>query len=89
MITNFFINLGPAIANWFLAFLPTSIPSWLLGIASYTSVVLSYIQRYSIWYPGNVLGPVAIGLFSWWVLVFLVKLGLKLWGFVPQFGGTG
>lgn len=89
MITTWFLQLGPVIADFFLTLLPASPPSWLLAASTYTAVVVAHIQNYSVWIPWAQVVPLCIGLFSWWVLVFLVKLGLKIWSFVPLVGGTG
>ena len=88
MITDAIINLCMSIASWFMSLLPTDLPDWLDSAVTGISTLVSQVQSWSVWIPWNELKIIVIGLFAFWGIIFLVKLVLKIWSFVPFIGGT-
>lgn len=88
MITDAIIDLAMSVARWFVSLFPGDLPDWLRTVVTGVSTLVAQVESWSVWIPWTELKFVVIGLFAFWIAVFLVKLALKIWSFVPFVGGT-
>lgn len=88
MITDAIINLAMIVASWFVSLLPGDLPDWLATSVTGVATLVSQVLSWTVWIPWQALKVIVIGLFAFWLIVFLVKLTLKIWSFIPFIGGT-
>ena len=89
MITQKIIELGLSISSWFLGLLPQHAPDWLVDSGDGIAHILKVINSWTVWVPWNVLKVVCIGLMAFWLVIWLIKLLMRVWSYVPFIGGAG
>lgn len=92
MITEWFIDLGVAIAQWFVGLVPADQVAVPPAFASFDSTVNGFIAPFAsmgVWVPWTVVITCAGLALAVWAALWLVKAIAWVWGQIPVIGGAG
>lgn len=88
MITEWFISIGQAIADWFLGLLGTAdAPDYITSVGTFIGGILSSAQGLGAWIPWALVIVVAGINLALWLTGFGVKALRWLVGLLPTMGG--
>lgn len=89
MITEWFIAIGQAIADWFLGlFGDDAPPAWLGQVADFISDLVARADGLGAWVPWPLFGTIAGFLVLLWLVFWVVKGIRWVWGLTPLSGGS-
>lgn len=89
MITEWFISIGQAIAQWFLGLFGTDAPpDWITSVAGFVTELFARVAGLGAWLPFPLIGTVGAALLGLWAVFWLIKGIRWLWGLTPFSGGS-
>lgn len=92
MVTEFFINLGVMIGEWFVGLAPASVAPVPAEVESFDTTVNGFIGNFGglgVWVPWPLVIFCAVTAVAIWAIAWGVKAVAFLWGQVPVIGGSG
>lgn len=88
MITEWIINLGIALADWFVSLLGTDDPpEWLNTLATWLGGLVASASGLGVWIPWALGFGVSGIVLALWLSGFLIKGVRWLVGLIPTMGG--
>lgn len=89
MIIEWILSLCSTLLDWFLSLFGTADPPAFIGQAGDTlATLVNGAYGLGAWVPWTVCAPIALGVFSYWLVVVGIKGVRWLWGLTPFSGGS-